>query len=445
MSLRIRENIHRTGFRNLYPAREPRSRAVTQRVNVKAHGCASATGATATVAKEGGERIIGMTCLNPNWQLKRFPIELDLHHVSAFHGQSIGHLGRHLQRIVPGHLAERRGKFLQPAVVGELAVVNAGIATEVQLDSAVIACRGWRKTRCLDRDLFGLRRGPIHPAVVQRLAPPHIEVRAGVLRFPVILDDFVPAGSRLAIQQREQLVNTLAVVKRRNQRLDDSNGPVISARVTPRFQVMRFVHVPMAELGSFVVVKTEMNANRNVAVFERVGKAEIGRGIVNRIAAKDDQHVHLARAHVVDEIFQRVALAGSAGEKGVRVKNCLANIAELLVNRMSESVDDRWLMVSWHYNAGTAMLCEISGERDGKFDRALAKGYKRIPASRARRKQELNKGFDFDRLDCQPMVRLRPGRAWRALNHIKPTHLLGIRIAPLREIPRIPRRARKSS
>ena len=38
-------------------------------------------------------------------------------------------------------------------------------------------------------------------------------------------------------------------------------------------------------------------------VLERVGKAEVGRRVVYRIAAEDDEQINFARAHVGDEIF----------------------------------------------------------------------------------------------------------------------------------------------
>ena len=53
--------------------------------------------------------------------------------------------GTHQDRIVPGELVHRLGQFLQPAVVGELAVVDGGIAAEVDLDGLLI--RRWPTSR----------------------------------------------------------------------------------------------------------------------------------------------------------------------------------------------------------------------------------------------------------------------------------------------------------
>src|SRR5258707_1039359 len=120
----------------------------------------------------------------------------------------------------------------------------------------------------LSGNLLRLECGSLDPAIVQRLAPERVEIGSRMFRLPVILDDVMPPSLRLASKKRNQFVNALAVVKRSNQGLHDADRPVISARITPGFEIMRFADMPVAKLGSFVVVKAEMNAERNLAVFE---------------------------------------------------------------------------------------------------------------------------------------------------------------------------------
>ena len=102
-----------------------------------------------------------------------------------------------------------------------------------------------------------------------------------------------------------------------------------------------------------------MNANGNVAVLERVFEAEVGGRIVNRIAAEDHQHVNLARAHVANEIFQRVVLAGGACEDGLGVEDGLADIAELFVYGVSESMNNRRLVVARNYQTRTPSFAKM--------------------------------------------------------------------------------------
>src|SRR5262249_51950779 len=113
-------------------------------------------------------------------------------------------------------------------------------------------------------------------------------VGAAVLRFPVILNEVVLRCGGLAKQERNQLCRSSSVVKRRNQRLHDADGSVVSARVAPGLEIVRLVDVPLAELGGFVVVEPKVYADRSVAVLERVAEAEVGRRVVNRVPAEDD-------------------------------------------------------------------------------------------------------------------------------------------------------------
>ena len=52
----------------------------------------------------------------------------------------------------------------------------------------------------------------------------------------------------------------LAVVKRRDQRLDERSRPVESPSVTPRFQVMRLGNMLGAARAGFVQLQPQVNA-----------------------------------------------------------------------------------------------------------------------------------------------------------------------------------------
>ena len=79
---------------------------------------------------------------------------------------------------------------------------------------------------------------------------------------------------------------------------------------------MRLVHMPLAEFGSLVLVKAEMNAKRDARTFQRIGKTKIGGSIVSWISAQDEQDVHLAAAHVGNQIFQRLGLIDGLASTG---------------------------------------------------------------------------------------------------------------------------------
>ena len=71
---------------------------------------------------------------------------------------------------------------------------------------------------------------------------------------------------------------------------------------------MRLVHMPLAEFRGLVLIKAKMDPQRKIRALERVGESQIGGSIVGRIAAQDDEHVHLAATHVGDQVFQGLGL-----------------------------------------------------------------------------------------------------------------------------------------
>ena len=78
---------------------------------------------------------------------------------------------------------------------------------------------------------------------------------------------------------------------------------VEGARVAPLLQIMRGVDVPVNVIAGLVAVEAVLHAQRNLV--HRVGETEIRRRVVNRIAAHDQQHVHLAGVHLADQFLQR--------------------------------------------------------------------------------------------------------------------------------------------
>ena len=81
-----------------------------------------------------------------------------------------------------------------------------------------------------------------------------------MFRFPIGLDEFVAGGFALACEHRYQLNRAFPAIERRNQRLHNADSSIVGARIAPSFEIMGFVHVPVAKLRSLIVMKTESNA-----------------------------------------------------------------------------------------------------------------------------------------------------------------------------------------
>ena len=169
----------------------------------------------------------------------------------------------------------------------------------------------------------------------------------------------MPAGVGLPGEHRHKFVRALTVIERRDQRLHDAYRAVVGAGVAPGFEIVGLVHVPLAEFRSLVLIEAEMNPQRDAGVLEGVRKAEVGRCIVGRIAAQDDQHVHFAAAHVGDQVFEGLGLVHRIGVDRIRVENRLADIAQSLIDPVDESMNHGGLVIPGNNEAGTAMSLEV--------------------------------------------------------------------------------------
>src|SRR6202030_4245067 len=106
--------------------------------------------------------------------------------------------------------------------------------------------------------LLRRKRGSVNPSVVQRFPPERVKVRARMLLSPVALHDLMIRRFGLPGKQRDKFINTLAAIERSNQGLHNAHGAVVRTSIAPRFKIMRFVHMPLAEFGGLVLIKAEV-------------------------------------------------------------------------------------------------------------------------------------------------------------------------------------------
>ncbi len=123
---------------------------------------------------------------------------------------------------------------------------------------------------------------------------------------PVIAYQSVAGLAFVARKKGDQFVRGTAFVKRRDERLNDADGTVIGSCIAPGFKVVRGWAVPLAKLGSFVVVQAGMDAHFRFD--DRVGKVEIGRRVVRGVRTEDKQTFDFSRIQIVQQIAQRFRL-----------------------------------------------------------------------------------------------------------------------------------------
>ena len=116
-----------------------------------------------------------------------------------------------------------------------------------------------------------------------------------------------------------------AGIERLDQRLLNGNCPIISAPIAPRFQVMGFGNLPLAEGAGLIGMGAKMDTKASLG--QRRRKVEINWGGIDRVAAQDEERCHLARRHCRHQFTQGLALIRRVRDNRRRVDHRLAAIA----------------------------------------------------------------------------------------------------------------------
>ena len=97
---------------------------------------------------------------------------------------------------------------------------------------------------------------------------------------------------------------------------------------------MRFGNVPLAEFRGLVAMRAEEHFQIDCIRFQCRRKFQFGGCIVSRVAAKNQQQVDFAGAHVFNQRVQRLASLYGVCIDRFGVENRLANITKRIVHCM---------------------------------------------------------------------------------------------------------------
>ena len=190
-----------------------------------------------------------------------------------------------------------------------------------------------------------------------------------------------------------------------------SEGSVEGAAVAPLFQIMGAVDVPVNVIVGLVLIQAVLYAQRNLV--HRIGEAEVRRRVVHRIAAHDDQHVHLAGVHVADEFFQRGRLNLRLHLHGVGVDDGIADRTQRRIHGVRQGVNRRRLIVAGNHDRRALVGLKIFHQRR---DKLLLLGLGSFAATDAQSGSDgARHRLHFRRTHRQAMVGLAAGIGRRAL------------------------------
>ena len=181
MLLRVGERVALRRSWPAWPVAKPKWLLARSAGGVEADAAADAAGAATPLPDGERDRVVGLAGRDGDRRPARVPpAAVSSTRSPSATPSSVGGRRRDQRGVVPGQLGHRIGQLLQPAVVGEAAVVGVGVGVEGDLEpspasagaasAAAASKRG--ATVCAGKGAVG------DQAVVQRPAPDRVEGRS---------------------------------------------------------------------------------------------------------------------------------------------------------------------------------------------------------------------------------------------------------------------------
>ena len=253
--LRDRERVAPAGLRAARPAARAR-RSVAQRVGVEADAVADAAGGAPAVAERQGRRRPRPARRAPTPAPRpRAPPAVARTTSPVASAERAAVAGPSSDALSQVSFGERARQLLQPAVVGEAAVVDATDRRRTAATSVVVrrpargaVGTGARRQRdsagaALPRDHAGAQRSRRHERASK--SPPRWPRRRGAL--PGACTSAWPSRRRRRRASASSSMRRARVVERRDRRLQQRRRAVVAERVAPALVVVRQRQVPVGQ------------------------------------------------------------------------------------------------------------------------------------------------------------------------------------------------------
>src|SRR5215469_4402306 len=129
----------------------------------------------------------------------------------------------------------------------------------------------------------------------------------------------------------------MAGIERARLRLLDGYRSIESARVAPHFVLMGGGYPPRAGERGFVLIKRQIDREGDLA--QSGGKIEIGRSVVNRIGAQNEECIDLSSRHVCSEFGNRLTVRAHGGCNRLNQSDRASERSERTVERIGKHVN----------------------------------------------------------------------------------------------------------
>ena len=180
----------------------------------------------------------------------------------------------------------------------------------------------------------------------------------GKLRVPILPNALVARLLRLVRESGHQFMSRLATIQRRDQGLQDGYSAVIGPSISPGFKEVSLRDVPVTQLRRLIVVETQVDTLLDFR--ERVGKRDIDRSRKDGIAPKNEEGLDGTRLHVTLQFAERLELIDGIRFHRLSVDHRAAHIAQGVIHGVSQSMDERWLVLARDHNGCARMALEVS-------------------------------------------------------------------------------------
>ena len=178
-------------FHDFYTGGKQRRIRGAQRIRIEPDAIADAARTCSPKTQMNGNGIVGVPRLYPNGRAHLPAAVLEVHKVLVLQAKPLRRSRTNNGGVVPGERGDGLGQLLEPAVVREAAIEYVRVGAENDFKSLSRRRPRRSRGRAFECHLSRGERAVRDHAIVDRFAPPILEIGARMLAVPVALHNLV--------------------------------------------------------------------------------------------------------------------------------------------------------------------------------------------------------------------------------------------------------------